>query len=210
MKSKVVKVEELEKNNKISKYNPSLLIAKELNLKYIIVEEDNITGPAVGTSILVDKLTKMFKFERMLDLCCGTGALTKIALLNGVSFSTCIDKNLRAAKENLKDFYLRVKFLKQDLFKFKSKEFFDLTILDPPRYLVEKIVKKFNFSGLLTHLFVFWHGSSEEEDWHNYVRVVLEKHFDKIYSFSIYGEEIFVCSRTNEGNKILNEFFRKW
>ncbi|MEM5832070.1 MAG: methyltransferase [Candidatus Aenigmatarchaeota archaeon] len=209
MKTKIVSIDEVMKNGKISKYSPALLIAKELNLKYLVIEEDIITGPAVGTSIIVDKLTRNFKFNKILDLCCGTGALTKISILNGVNFSTCVDKNLKAVKENLKEFK-NVKFLKKDIFKLKINEFFDLTILDPPRYLIEKVVKKFNFENLNTNILVFWHGSSEEKEWHYYVKSVMEKYFKKIYSFSIYGEEFFLCSKTKEGIKILDKFFKMW
>ncbi|MEM0333064.1 MAG: methyltransferase [Candidatus Aenigmatarchaeota archaeon] len=209
MKYRIASIEEVLKNKKISKYSPALLIAKELKIKYLILEENVITGPAIGTSIIVDKLTKNFKLPKILDLCCGTGALTKISILNGANFSLCVDKNLKAAKENLKELG-NVDFLKEDIFRFKTNDFFNLTILDPPRYLIEKVVERFDFESIKTDLLVFWHGSSEEKDWHYYVKSLIGKYFKKIYSFSIYGEELFVCSKTDFGTKILDRFFKMW
>jgi len=209
MKTKFVPVEKILKNKKISRFSPSLLIAKELKLKYVVIEENLITGPAVGTAILVDKLTKNIKFNNILDLCCGTGALTKISILNGAKFSLCVDKSINAAKVNLNKLK-NVKFLQKDIFKLKVNDFFDLTILDPPRYLIEKVVEKFDFENLNTDILIFWHGSTEENEWHNYVRSVIEKYFKKIYSFSVYGEEFFICAKTDTGTKKLDKFFKLW
>lgn len=207
---KIVSFRDVIKSRRFSKYTPSLLIAKELGLKYLIVEENNITGPAVGTTILVDKITKILKIENMLDLCCGTGALTKIAIENGVKKIFVLDKNLKAVKENLKPLQKFIEFIEGDIFRFKTTEFFDLVVLDPPRYLIEKIVERFDFSTINTNLFVMWHGSFSEEGWNSYVRDKLRNFFDKVYSFSVYGEELSVCSGTHTGKKMLERLMKKW
>ncbi|MEM5815259.1 MAG: methyltransferase [Candidatus Aenigmatarchaeota archaeon] len=210
MKTKIVSLEKIMKDSRVSRYSPPILIAKELGLKYLVVEEENITGPAIGTSILVDKITRNIKIEKMLDLCCGSGAITKIAIKNGVKISVCIDKNLKAAKENLKNEEKKIILEKRDIFSFKNDDNFELIVLDPPRYLIEKVIHKFSFDSLKTHLFVMWHGSYLEEEWNFFVRNILRKFFDKVYSFSIYGEELSICSKTKLGGKMLKKIFRRW
>ena len=81
---RIVKLEKVVRSGRLSSLSPFLLIAKELRLKYLIEENSLITGPAVGLSILVDKMTINLPIKSMLDLCCGSGAFTKIAYRNGV------------------------------------------------------------------------------------------------------------------------------
>ena len=205
---KVVKLEQILKNRKISQLSPTLLIAKELKLKYLIEERKQLTGPAVGLSIIIDKLTRM-KINSMLDLCCGTGALAKIALKNGVSRIVCVDKNIKAVKKNIGKLK-NVEIIKADVLKFKIEESFDLIVLDAPRELLPKLFNKFEEFSMHSNIFVLWHGSYEEEEWNEEIREKLREAFKVLYSFSVYGEEISICSSTERGMKLLRKFYREW
>jgi len=211
MKLEILSFKEIEKNNLLPKFSPIFLIAKELKLKYLIKENNLFTGPAVGLTTLIDKITSKFKIKNILDLCCGTGALTKIALMNGVKEAVCLDLNLKAAKTNLSEFKDKVKFVKADVLKFKPKKFYDLIVFDGSRELVEKMLRK-SLSKFKNscNLFVLWHGSCEEFEWNEWVRNKLRDTFAKIMGIGSYGEEITCCSSTKKGKKWLEELFKIW
>jgi predicted RNA methylase len=206
----IVSLEEVKKRNLISKYSPLFLLAQELNLKFLIRENGIFTGPAVGLATLIDKITLRFKINSFLDLCCGTGALSKIALLNGVRNVTCLDSFLKPAKENLSEFK-NLEFVEKDLFKFDFQNFYDVIVIDPPQELIERLLR--NFIPKIKNkcnIFIMWHGSNEENKWNEYVRERLRKIFDKVVELSSYGEEISCCSSTKKGKEMLDKLFKTW
>jgi SAM-dependent methyltransferase len=207
----ILSIKEVRKKGLLSKYSPIYLLAKELKLKYLIKENGVFTGPAVGLACVVDRITSNFQINSVLDLCCGTGTLTKISLLNGVKEATCLDLKIKVAKENLKGFEEKVNFIENDVLKFRLKDFYDLIILDAPRELVRELLKKFIPSSKnLCNLFLIWHGSVDEEEWNNWVRDNLRKIFEKIFEISCYGEEISCCSSTKKGIEWLEKLFKLW
>jgi predicted RNA methylase len=209
-KLQVISLEEVEGKKLLSKYSPILLLAKELKLRYLIKEGNTFTGPAIGLATLVDKITSMFEIRSMLDLCCGTGALSKIGLLNGVEKVCCLDINLQAAKENLSEFK-NVEFVEKDILQFELKDFYDLIVIDPPQEIIDKLLRKFIPKVKnLCNIFVIWHGSHEEEEWNNYVRDELRKILKKVIEVSSFDEEISCCSSTKEGIILLDKLFKKW
>jgi SAM-dependent methyltransferase len=207
----ILSFEEVGEKRLLSKYSPIYLLAKELKLKYLIRENGIFTGPAVGLACVVDRITSNFQISSVLDLCCGTGALSKISLSNGVKEVTCLDLKIKVAKENLKRFEDKINFIEEDILKFKPKYFYDLIILDAPRELVKELFKEFipalrNFCNI----FLIWHGSVDEEEWNNWVRNKLRKIFKKIFEISCYGEEISCCSSTKKGIELLEKLFKLW
>jgi len=206
---RIVKLEEIVRNKKLSSFSPFLLIAKELRLKYLIKENSLITGPAVGLSILVDKMTKNLPIKSMLDLCCGSGALAKVAYRNGVRKIVCVDKNTKAVKLNIEN-KNNIKIVKADVLKFKINNFFDLIVLDAPRELIPKISNRFKEFVKKSNIFVLWHGSCEEVEWNENIGEKLREISNVVYSFSIYGEEISACSSTKRGIDWLKKFYKMW
>ncbi len=197
-----------EAKKMLSSYSPLILISEKLKLKFLTKENNQITGPAVGLSILIDKLTKSLPIKSMLDLCCGTGALSKIALKNKVERIDCLDLNIEIAKINIGR--KKVNFIKKDITKFKIGEFYDLIVLDAPLKILPKLFKKFKDFVLNCHLFVVWHGSTEETEWNKLVREKLRKVAKTVYSFSIYGEEISIATSSNKGIKWIKKFYKEW
>jgi 16S rRNA G966 N2-methylase RsmD len=206
---KLVTVREIVKSKKMSSLSPLLLIAKELKLNYLIEENGLITGPAVGLSILIDRITKELPIKSMLDLCCGSGAITKIANRNGVKKIVCVDKNTKAAELNIKKTN-GIKIVKEDIMKLEIEDFFDLIVLDAPREILPKISRRFDEFIKKSNIFVLWHGSCEEIEWNQSIRDILRENSKIVYSFSIYGEEISACSSTKIGIEWLRKFYRRW
>jgi SAM-dependent methyltransferase len=208
-KMKILRIEDALKNKKISPISPALLIAKELKIKYLIKENRKITGPAVGLSILVDRLTRNLPIKSMLDLCCGSGALSKIAKRNNVPKVVCVDKNIEAVKRNIEN-KTNIIIVKADVLKFEINQFFDLIVLDAPRELLQKLFKRFKHFVSNSNIFVLWHGSCEEVEWNEKVRERLRSISRVVYSFSIYGEELSASSSTEKGISWLRKFYIKW
>jgi SAM-dependent methyltransferase len=206
---RLVSLRDIVKNGKMSSLSPLLLIAKELNLNYLIEENGLITGPAVGLSILIDKITKQLPIKSMLDLCCGSGAITKIANRNGVKKIVCVDKNTKAAELNIEKTN-GIKIVKEDIMKFEIEDYFDLIVLDAPREILPKISRRFDEFIKKSNIFVLWHGSCEEIEWNKGIRDILRENSKIVYSFSIYGEEISACSSTKIGIEWLRKFYRRW
>jgi len=206
---KLVTLREIVKSGKMSSLSPLLLIAKELNLNYLIEENGLITGPAVGLSILIDKITKELPIKSMLDLCCGSGAITKIANRNGVKKIVCVDKNTKAAELNIGKTN-DIEIVKEDIMKFEIEDYFDLIVLDAPREILPKISRRFDEFMKKSNIFVLWHGSCEEIEWNQSIRDILREKSKIVYSFSIYGEEISACSSTKIGIEWLRKFYRRW
>jgi len=206
---KLVSLREIVKSGKMSSLSPLLLIAKELKLNYLIEENGLITGPAVGLSILIDRMTKQLPVKSMLDLCCGSGALTKIANRNGVKKIVCVDKNTKAVELNVGKNNC-IKIVKEDIMKFKIEEFFDLIVLDAPREILPKISRRFGEFIKKSNVFVLWHGSCEEIDLNQSIREILREESKVVYSFSVYGEEISACSSTKTGIEWLRKFYIRW
>jgi SAM-dependent methyltransferase len=206
---KLVTIRDIVKSEKTSSLSPLLLIARELKLNYVIEENGLITGPAVGLSILIDKITKQLPIKSMLDLCCGSGAITKIANRNGVKKIVCVDKNTKAAELNIGKID-GIKIVKEDIMKFEIEDYFDLIVLDAPREILPKISRRFGEFIKKSNIFVLWHGSCEEIEWNLSIRDILRENSKIVYSFSIYGEEISACSSTKVGIEWLRKFYRRW
>jgi SAM-dependent methyltransferase len=207
----ILSINEIEEKKLLSGYSPIYLLAKKLDLKYLIKENGIFTGPAVGLACVVDKLTSNFSFDSILDLCCGTGALTKIALLNGVKKASCVDLNLKAAQANLSELKKRIEFIERDILVFKIEKFYDLVILDAPREILPQLLKNFipNLKNFC-NIFLIWHGSSDEEEWNAWVRNKLRKIFPKLMEICCYGEEMSCCSSTEKGIELIEKFFKSW
>jgi SAM-dependent methyltransferase len=206
---RLVSLRDILKNREMSSLSPLLLIAKELNLNYLIEENGLITGPAVGLSILIDKITKQLPIKSMLDLCCGSGVITKIANRNGVKKIVCVDKNTKAAELNIGKTN-GIEIVKEDIMKFEIEDYFDLIVLDAPREILPKISRRFGEFIKKSNIFVLWHGSCEEIEWNQSIRDILRENSKIVYSFSIYGEEISACSSTKIGIEWLRKFYRRW
>ncbi len=92
----------------------------------------------------------------MLDLFCGTGAMSIEALSRGAKSVTMVDKDFRSvemARQNLKNIGIEQKVIKCDalLFLEKCDASFDLIILDPPYKsgLYESVLEKIFEKNLL-------------------------------------------------------------
>ncbi|MBP3431343.1 MAG: 16S rRNA (guanine(966)-N(2))-methyltransferase RsmD [Clostridia bacterium] len=119
----------------------------ENNYKHIRPTTDKVK------QALFVKLQFFLPGKRVLDLCCGTGAMGIEALSRGAESVVFVDKDFRSVsmtKQNLKNLGIEQKVVKCDAATFleKCEQTFDLVIIDPPyksgiyESLLQKIFEK--------------------------------------------------------------------
>ncbi|MFH1290509.1 MAG: HemK2/MTQ2 family protein methyltransferase [Nanoarchaeota archaeon] len=90
--------------------------------------------PAEDSFLLANTLSKYAKSKSVLDMCTGSGILSKIAKESGASSVLAVDINKECGKELKKH---SIQFIQSDLFSdIKKNKTFDLIICNPP-YLPE-------------------------------------------------------------------------
>ncbi len=100
----------------------------------------------------IDEINFSLKNAKILDICCGTGAVAFEALSRGATLAVLVDKNplhIDLAKKNAKIFALNeeVKFVIGDANNVAINESFDMIFVDPPyasdaAKIVENLVAK--------------------------------------------------------------------
>lgn len=189
---KVVKTDEVLKKGKISQLSPFLLIVRKFGLKHIIKEDEELNRPTVNFSIVVYKLTKVMSINSISDLCCGIGALNRIALRNGFEKIVFVDKNVDVIN------------------RIMIEEFFDLTVFDTPQNLLPRLFGKSKEFSLKSNIFVLRHARYEEKEWNEEIRVRWKEFFRVFYSFSVYGEEVSSFSFNQKEINWLKKFYEEW
>lgn len=198
-------MEEAVEGRLLSRYSPVCLLAEELEFKWLVLcEDDSFFGPPVGMAELVDALTLEFSVERLLDLCCGTGAITKIALRNGVREATCVDMFIRPAKCNLAESEENVTLVEEDVLHYRVEKFHDVTVLDQPEELtplfLERVVPELRGH---THLLVMWAGELKCRE---KVGCMIRKAgtlFPGTQAFELWGNVVVCCPLTDMGRTYL-------
>jgi len=137
LKPKVVRIEHLLKSRRLSRVSPLTLLSKELGIKWLMLWNGYVYGPTPGIVEALDLLITSLKPKSMLDLFCGSGALSKLAYLKRVREITCVDLYVEAAKRNLQR-CKNVKIIEGDALSFKLYRNFDLVVADPPEELINK------------------------------------------------------------------------
>jgi hypothetical protein len=117
----------------LDKRSPLVVKMRKYGLNDLLVAGSQITGPDIDSMEMLERLLKQLKVRRMLDLFSGTGALSKVALVNGVEEVTTVDSSCSVARRTLRGFERRVRFIESDIFSMKGdlRGTYDLIVADP-------------------------------------------------------------------------------
>jgi len=174
-------LEKAIKEKIINKNSPFVSKMKKYKLKKILLAGSIISGPDYGTMSEIEKICKGNKVKSLLDLFCGSGALSKTALMNGVEKATCVDTYIKSAYENLRELGNRVNFIEGDAFDYKINDKFDLIIsdafIDYGYDVVKRIVPRCIHN---TDLFFMTLGFIEDIYWVETLKRELEKYFSVV------------------------------
>lgn len=158
-----VKLSWLIRSGRISPMSPMVLIAEKLGIGWLMMFGEYVYGPTPGIVEASDLLIRVLKPRNVIDLFGGSGALSKLAIRNGVKNVTYVDIYPEAARLNLSHNQNEVKIIESDAFSFLERAVgCDLLLADPPEELIDKTV-----STIIARRDVFrkaaliWLGSSE-------------------------------------------------
>lgn len=130
---KYVPLERAIANGILPKKSPFVKMMEKYNVKYVLLAGSIVSGPSLDSMLVVEDTLRKNKIKTVLDLFCGTGSLTKIALSNGAKKATCVDVTTEIARANLNEFRDRVNIIEKNMFNYKPQdgENYDLIIADP-------------------------------------------------------------------------------
>lgn len=154
---KPVEVGWLVKTRRVSPLSPIVLLCKELGVRWLPYLDGYIYGPAPGIAELLDAILMVLKPRSMLDLFCGSGALSKLAHKRGVRRIKAVDIYAEVAKRNLKR--LRgVEVVEADATAFRDRPY-DLLVADPPESLADELLEMLpRLSRLCRKVALIWFG----------------------------------------------------
>lgn len=180
--------------------NAESLFAKTLSkyeLRYVLMAGSTISGPSISMIKTIEKIQKRFKVTNVLDLFSGTGALTKVSLIQGSKSVTCADTSTDVIEKNLGCYFKFCKILNIDIFKYNFRDHpkYDLVLIDPfydysldvAKTIVPKIKK-------LSSLFIFHTSETLYKFWMHKILSELRRHFPNVKYSNVLGSSIAICS----------------
>lgn len=91
-----------------------------------------IAGPLPGPIRTMERLCARYEIETILDVFCGSGAMSRVVLEHGGTDAYCLDVDCDCARTNLAAEETTVTFLEEDFFEVSLPDRqFDITVLDP-------------------------------------------------------------------------------
>lgn len=198
MKPRVVEVEWLIGTRRLSKFSPLALISEKLKVKWMMLWEGYIYGPAPGITEALDLLITVLKPKSMLDLFCGSGALSKLAYSKGVEKIVSVDLYPDAALRNLRR-CRGIKVIGGDALSLQLGEQFDLLVADPPEELVEKLLENLDRLRRLFRLAaLIWLGPHQKAE----QNIILLKSRRMVRILEAWGDTLAVLWKPGLGSRI--------
>ncbi len=116
-----------------------------------------IYGPTPGITEVLERVLDTLKPKSMLDLFCGSGALSKLAYIKNVEKIKAVDIYVEAAKKNLKKLK-KVEIEEGDALKLDSRRY-DLIVADPPEEEIKQVIRELReFKKKYVKAMVIWLG----------------------------------------------------
>lgn len=185
------------KHGVISEASPVYKTAKALDLP-ILLRGRYVVGPSPGLVEVVSETIQVNHFSTVLDLFAGTGAISKVALREGVKNATCVDLNTSGEiSEMLKEYSDKVLVHKGDVFDFvlRMRKKFDLVAADPEYEKALRVAKEIGARIRdKCRMFILCHGLVADQEWNAKVKQTLEEAGFKVESFQKFGQVISKCT----------------
>ncbi|MEM2773197.1 MAG: hypothetical protein QXX82_02180 [Nitrososphaerota archaeon] len=157
MVKNTVKVDELVRSGKLSPFSPIYLTCCRLGVKWLPYVNGCIYGPTPGITETLDVFLTCMEFDSMLDLFCGSGALSKLAYLRGVREIVAVDMYTESAVKNIGKIS-NIRVVRADALTFRDG-CYDLLVADPPEKLIKTFIKNLSkISRMYKHVALIWLG----------------------------------------------------
>jgi len=175
-------------------------VMNEYSLEQVLIIGGDVSAPVPGVLHAAENIVRKQLPNNILDLFCGTGAVSKAILLAHTCDVTCVDLfTAKYARQTLAPFK-NVNIQEHDVFSYKVRGFYDLIFADP--FDAEAMKFACNFVPEILskcNLFVMSHGYSENKYWNFLVHQELKKNFAYVKTYSSEGVSMSMCSQ-----KVLN------
>lgn len=154
---KCIRVRWLIESGRLSPLSPIALICMRLKVEWLPYMHRYVYGPTPGITEVLERVLDALKPKSMLDLYCGSGALSKLAYIKNVEKIKAVDIYVEAAKKNLKKLK-RVEIEEGDALKFDGGRY-DLVVADPPEEEIKNLIRKLReFKKKYVKAMVIWLG----------------------------------------------------
>lgn len=139
---KPVRIDWLTRTARVSPMSPLVLAAEKLGIRWLMLfEGEYVYGSSPGLIEAADALIKVIKPRSLIDLFGGSGAISKLAAMNGVKRIVYVDLHPEAARRNLRG-VRGIKIVRGDAFEFLERGVeCDLLIADPPEELADETAR---------------------------------------------------------------------
>ncbi|MEM3397748.1 MAG: hypothetical protein QW724_01230 [Nitrososphaerota archaeon] len=153
-----VRIDWLIDSGMLSPYSPIALICSKLKVRWLPYMDGYIYGPTPGITELLARTLSLLKPESMLDLFCGSGALSKLAYIMNVKNVKAVDIYVEAAYKNLGKLK-NVKIEQRDALEIGNEEKYSILVADPPEEKIEELVNRFpRLKKLYVDVAIVWVG----------------------------------------------------
>ena len=199
-KVKPVRLSWLVRSGRISPMSPVVLISEKLGIRWLnMFDGEYVYGPTPGLIEASDLLIKAFKPRSLIDLFGGSGAVSKLALRNGVRKIIYVDLYSEAAELNLRG-EEAVTILRRDAFEFmRSGVKADVVISDPPEELIPKALKALlRFRGVFRKAALIWIGPVERS--RRYARALKGRRMTEI--LEAWGDSFAIFWKPGLGDRV--------
>ncbi|MEM2188292.1 MAG: hypothetical protein QXG25_03220 [Nitrososphaerota archaeon] len=139
---KPVRIDWLTRTAKVSPMSPLVLAAEKLGIRWLMLfDGEYVYGSSPGLIEAADALIRAMRPRSLIDLFGGSGAVSKLAAMNGVKRIIYVDLYPEAAYRNLRGMR-GIEIVREDAFKFLGRGVeCDLLIADPPEELADKTAR---------------------------------------------------------------------
>jgi predicted RNA methylase len=180
---RIITKEKALRDGIIQSNSPIEKTMQKYGLRFIEIIGPDITAPDPPTLELVATLVREINPQTVADLFCGTGAISKIVLIESPqSRVTAFDTMIEFARKTLQKYHSRVRILQKDVFATALRGNYDLIIADPFDYMALDFARVV-VPRLARHCdtLLVSHGFARDRFWVHLVRRQLRKSFRRVY-----------------------------
>ena len=182
----------------IAKGSPLDEVVRKFDTPHVLVRGRHLVGPNLGLLFVVEKIYKEAVPKSALDLFAGTGIVSRFLHSRGVESITCVDngEHFGISKELLGKLS-GVTCVKEDAFRFRISQAFDLVVADPYyedalNFLNAKAQEIF----ANTRIFVFVCGGTEHEYQRDQCKKLIRSYLAvEPKEHLAYGQSVLVCRK---------------
>ena len=182
----------------IAEGSPLDELARKFDIPHVLVRGRHLVGPNPGLLLVVEKVCQEAAPKSALDLFAGTGIISRFLHSRGVKSITCVDNGEHfSISKKLLGKLSGVTCVKEDAFRFRVCQVFDLTVADPYyEDALDFLNAKAQEIFANTRIFVLVCGGVEHEYQRDQCKKLIRSHLAvEPEEYLAYGQSVLVCRK---------------